>query len=156
MFCRWRKFPLDSTILWLDLISPCFFCVCHGNWCSLLVNCNDGGYVRCLGVKVNPLQSVQTFFSSLVGLFACSLLLFFSCVFCKNVLDVVGTGWRHYNTTTFDQLWVYTRGPKLSVLFSHLTQTHHLLLFFMVSWNGCYKNLFCTSMLQQTSRSSTH
>jgi hypothetical protein len=48
-------------------------------------------------------------------------------------LDVVGTGWRHYNTTTFDQLRVYTRGPKLSVLFSHLTQTHHLLLFFMVS-----------------------
>jgi hypothetical protein len=41
-------------------------------------------------------------------------------------LDVVGTGWRHYNTTTFDQLRVYTRGPKLSVLFSHLTQTHHL------------------------------
>jgi hypothetical protein len=56
-----------------------------------------------------------------------------SCVFSKNVLDVVGTGWRHYNTTAFDQLRVYTRGPKLSVLFSHLTQTHHLLLLFMVS-----------------------
>jgi hypothetical protein len=60
-----------------------FFCVCHWNWWSLLVSCNDGGYVRCLGVKVNPLQSVQTFFSSLVGLFACSLLLFCLVFFVK-------------------------------------------------------------------------